>query len=259
MTTNLRLLNPDFDYLFFDNADVEKFIDQEFPRRRRVFDAFRYPIQRYDFFRYLAIFRLGGFYFDLDVLLASDLSGLLSAGCVFPFEGLTYSSLLRDHGMDWEIGNYAFGCSPGHPFLEAVIENCVRGQRDPDWVKPMMRGVPLLSRAEYHVLYTTGPGLVSRTLAESPSLASEITVLFPDDVCDALNWNTFGDIGVHLTEGTWRPTGRPVQRRLAQRLEAWKLKRVIRKGKRLGKTRRVVGSPGEHVVTTVNQSREKSV
>jgi hypothetical protein len=87
--------------------------------------------------------------------------------------------------MDWEIGNYAFGASAGHPFLEAVIQNCIRAQRDPDWVAPMMRGTPFLSKDEFYVLNTTGPGLVSRTLAENPELAMNVEVLFPDDVCDA--------------------------------------------------------------------------
>src|SRR4029077_5545531 len=137
-----------------------------------------------DFFRYLAIYRLGGFYFDLDVILATDLSPLLPTGCVFPFEGLTLSRLLRSYGMDWEIGNYAFGATPGHPFLEAVIENCVRAQKDPSWVKPMMRGLPFFFRDECLVLNTTGPGLLSRTLAENAELATTVTVLFPDDVCD---------------------------------------------------------------------------
>ena len=83
MSRNLELLNPDYEYLFFDDEDVEKFIDREFPEYRKVFDSFRFPIQRYDFFRYLAVYRLGGFYFDLDVLLATSLDGLLQNGsCV---------------------------------------------------------------------------------------------------------------------------------------------------------------------------------
>jgi mannosyltransferase OCH1-like enzyme len=56
-TLNLRLLNPDFEYLFFDDAQVEQFIDAEFPQYRHVFDSFPVPIQRYDFFRYLAVYR----------------------------------------------------------------------------------------------------------------------------------------------------------------------------------------------------------
>ena len=59
MVSNLRLLNPDYEYMFFDDRQVEEFIDAEFPQYRAVFDSFRVPIQRYDFFRYLAVYRRG--------------------------------------------------------------------------------------------------------------------------------------------------------------------------------------------------------
>ena len=51
---NLQLLNPDFEYLFFDDRQVELFVDSAFPEYRGVFDCFPFRIQRYDFFRYLA-------------------------------------------------------------------------------------------------------------------------------------------------------------------------------------------------------------
>jgi hypothetical protein len=224
---NLKLLHPDYEYCFFDDRDVERFIGQEYPQHRGIFDGFRFPIQRYDFFRYLAVHRLGGFYFDLDVLLASNVSDLLARECVFPFEGLTLSRLLQSHGMDWEIGNYAFGAAPGHAFLEEVIANCVKAQRDPSWVKPMMRGVPPLSRAEYHVLFTTGPGLVSRTLAQNPELAQTVSVLLPEDVCDLRSWHQFGSFGVHLMEGTWRPSRGYLRRRITQVTENWAIQRRV--------------------------------
>jgi len=251
MMSNIRLLNADYEYLFFDDVQVNEFMLQEDPQHRAVFNAFQHPIQRYDFFRYLAVHRYGGFYFDLDVLLASDLSSLLEFGCVFPFESLTLSHFLRSHyRMDWEIGNYAFGAAPGHPFLEAIIENCVRAQRDPSWVKPMMRGFPPLFRTEYAILNTTGPGLISRTLAENSALAKTVTVLFPDDVCDSRNWNRFGDLGVHLMDGTWRTRSNLVHRRLARCWELWNLQKVLKQSRRLGKTRHHVSSaelskPGE--------------
>lgn len=251
--SNLRLLHPDFEYMFFDDRQVEDFIQQEYPQYRAVFDSFSLPIQRYDFFRYLAVYRYGGFYFDLDVLLASGISGLLESGCVFPFEGLTLSLFLRNHHhMDWEIGNYAFGAAPGHPFLAAIIENCVRAQRDPSWVKPLMRGFPPLLRAEFVVLNTTGPGLISRTLAENPDLAQTVTVLFPDDVCDLDNWNRFGDLGVHLMDGSWRIQAGFLRRRAAQYWELWKLRGLLKESRQLGKVRAtfrggsfgVTGEPG---------------
>src|SRR5437667_1645701 len=68
---NMKLLHPGWEIRFFDDADVLRFITEEFPEYRRVFDSFPRAIQRFDFFRYLAVYRLGGFYFDLDVFLWS--------------------------------------------------------------------------------------------------------------------------------------------------------------------------------------------
>jgi hypothetical protein len=239
VVANLRLLNPSHEWCFFDNDAVDQFVAREFPQYRHVFDNFELPIQRYDFFRYLAVYRLGGFYFDLDVLLARGLTPLHSHECVFPFEGLTFSSLLRQRGMDWEIGNYAFGAAPAHPFLQAVIENCVRAQRDPSWARAMMDGVPRLCRPAHQVLYTTGPGILSRTLAENPRFADTITVMFPENVCDPASWNTFGEFGVHLMDGSWRPKVSFVRQKLTQRWESWATRRILRQGRRLGTSRRL--------------------
>ena len=202
---NLRLLNPDFEYLFFDDAGIDRFVDAEFPQYRPVFDSFSLRIQRYDFFRYLSVYHFGGFYFDTDVFLASGLDNLLDCGCVFPFEMLSVHRFLREqYGMDWEIGNYAFGAAAGHPFLEAIIRNVVRAQQHPEWPEAMLKTIPRMFRPKYFVLDTTGPGLVSRTLAEYTGARDQVKVLFPDDVCDEDNWYRFGNYGIHLQLGAWR-------------------------------------------------------
>jgi hypothetical protein len=144
--------------------------------------------------------------------------------------------------MDWEIGNYAFGAASGHPFLKAVIENCVRAHKDPGWVKPMMRGAPPLFRSEYTVLNTTGPGLISRTLAENKELAKTVTVLFPDDVSDLRNWNCFGDLGIHLMDGAWRTKSGFLRRKVAQYWELWETKKLVKQSMRLGKTRQHIAN-----------------
>lgn len=236
--SSLRLLNSDYEYLFFDDPQVEAFFNREFPQYRSVIDSFRYPIQQFDFFRYLAVYRYGGFYFDVDVLLARELSPLLELGCVFPFEALTVSRFLRDDlRMDWLVGNYAFGASPGHPFVKAVIENCLRAQRDPGWVKPMMRGSPPLREDEFYILNSTGPGLVSRTLAENGDLAKKLTVLFPDDVCDVHNWSRFGDYGIHLADSSWRRRKSFVVDKFSGYCWRWIQNRRVERARRLGKTR----------------------
>jgi len=240
--SNLRLLNPDFEYRFFDDRAVEGFIDVEYPEYRALFDAFPFRIQKYDFFRYLAVYRYGGFYFDLDVLLAAGLNPLLEHSCVFPFEGLGISRYLRaKHGMDWDLGNYAFGASAGHPFLGAIIENCVRAQRDAEWVTPMMHGVPFLSREQFYVLNSTGPGLVSRTFAEDPESAADVSILFPEDVCDPDTWNRFGEYGTHMHEGSWRDKQSFIRRKLADYFELRVFRQMRAQSVRLGKTRRLSG------------------
>jgi inositol phosphorylceramide mannosyltransferase catalytic subunit len=238
VVASLRLLNPDFEYMFFDDSQVEDFIDTNFPAYRAVFDAFPFRIQKYDFFRYLAVYRYGGFYFDLDVFLAASLAPLLEHAAVFPFEGLNVNAYLRGRQrMDWHIGNYAFGAREGDPFLGAVIENCVRAQADAAWVAPIMKGVLPLSRDEFYVLNTTGPGLLSRTLAEQPALAAHVHVLFPPDVCDPSGWNHFGDYGVHLMNGTWRADRGFLRRRIAQRFETYRFNRLMRQSQALGPRR----------------------
>lgn len=243
---NVRLLNADFEYMFFDDRQVEEFIDKEFPQYRDIYNSFPVRIQRYDFFRYLAIYRYGGFYLDMDVLLASGLSVLLDAGCVFPFEALTINTYLRDeHGMDWEVGNYAFGAAPGHPFVRAIIDNCIRAQENPSWVREMARSVPRLFRDDYSVLYTTGPLLVSRTLTEFPEASKYVTILFPEDVCDQRSWNYFGRLGVHLRTGSWRKE-RGLFRRLVQR--SWEmamLKKSLKESVKRGKQRALIFGPIE--------------
>lgn len=235
---NVRLLNPEFEYLFFDDAQVEVFIDTQFPEYRHVFNSFPVRIQQYDFFRYLAIYRFGGFYFDMDVFLASSLSPLLEFGCVFPFEELTLNRFLRsEYGMDWEIGNYAFGAAAGHPFLHAVIENCIRAQKDMAWTRAIMRPIPQVFHKEFFVLNTTGPGLLSRTLAEYPDAAAQVTVLFPENVCDPEYWHKFGEYGVHAMEGSWRERKGVFRRRLFAAWMSWERRKALVEALRRGRSR----------------------
>jgi hypothetical protein len=225
---NLRLLHPDWEHRFFDDDEVRRFVSQEFPRYQAVFDSFPRAIQRFDFFRYLAVFRFGGFYFDLDVFLWQSLADLSGYQCVFPFEELTLSQhLRRQYGIDWEIGNYGFGACAGNPFLGAVIENCVRAQHDGAWVRPMLAGIPRAFHSEFQVLNSTGPGLVTRTLVENAGVAADVTVLFPPDVCESRNWHRFGGHGVHLMDGSWRGRGNFLWRKLALAWEERSRRRLL--------------------------------
>jgi len=228
---------------------MEEFVRKEFPEFKAAMASFPRPIQRFDFFRYLAVYRLGGFYFDLDVLLAQSISPLLDHTCVLSFEELTVNQfLLRNYGMDWEVANYGFGAAPQNAFIGALIENCVRFLNEPSWGYQMMQGVPRAIRDVLLVPFTTGPGMVSRTLAENPHLAKDVTILFPEDVCDEGTWHQFGNFGIHLQQGAWRSRHSYLRRRLANLWESWMRRRLQRESKAKGKSRslpltRAVGVP----------------
>jgi hypothetical protein len=232
---NAKLLNPDFEFLFFDDENIDLFISDNFPEYLKPLRLFPYRIQRYDFFRYVAIYKLGGFYLDLDLFLVTSLQDLLKYPCVFSFEELTINNYLRKYyNIDWEIGNYAFGASSYHPFIYAVIENCLRALRDPDWVKPMMKKIPSIFHSYFYPFYTSGPGLVTRTLVERRDLADKVRVLFPENVCDKNNWNLFGNYGIHLHNGTWVIRGDVIQARLLRLWMSWLRRKTIKQSLKMG-------------------------
>ena len=237
---NVKALHPDFDYQFFDDAMIVAFLEQYFPQYRADYDSFRFRIQKYDFFRYLAVYQFGGFYLDLDVFLAESLHPLLDSSSVFSFEELALSRYFEQQfGMDWQIGNYAFGAEAGNLFLAAVIENCLRAKKDPSWSLPMMKGTPSSMQSDFYILNTTGPGMLSRTFAENPQFVENINVLFPEDVCDRGTWHQFGSFGVHHMAGSWRKQGNFLARRLTRLWEQRTERRVLNEGRTRGKTRSV--------------------
>jgi hypothetical protein len=215
VAANLRLLNPDFEYLLFDDVRMDSLIKEQFPEYQTIFQSFRFPIQRYDFFRYLAVYNFGGFYFDVDLLLAESLEDLLDNSSVFTFEMIGYNQYLgKKYNMYWDIGNYAFGSAPGHPFIRAIIENCVRAHMDPDWTDIMLKSIPWVLRKDAYVICSTGPGLVSRTYAENRHLQATVKILFPENIYDLKNWNQFGRYGIHLSANAWRKKENMFQRKL---------------------------------------------
>ena len=237
---SVRSINPDYEYVLFGDSEMKDFVEHYEPDIADLFRRLEPAIYRYDLFRYLAVYHLGGFYFDTDIFLAKGLNPLLQHGCVFPFERLTWSSFLREaRNLDWEIGNYAFGAERNHPFVRAVISNCVRALTDAAWRDEVLRGLPKLLRDDLEVIYTTGPGLVTRTLVEYEETVADIEVLFSGDVTDRANWNLIGEYGFHLGSGAWRRSRSSLKRRLVNYLGRLNEDRAIRTARRLGPTRRV--------------------
>lgn len=208
----LMELLPDWEHLHFDDFTQRDFVEEHRPALLPLYDAFPRNIQRADFFRVLAVSELGGFYLDTDVLLFHRPDDLCSASLVFPCEHhFTPEQHLRRHRAPAahpeqlpQIGNYAFGSTAGHWFLEEVLTEI--GFRSHD----------ITSRTHpVDVLWSTGPDCInSMRNQHAGRLDGELMTLtgMPSQAelasCDWQShsdphWYHFGHYGTHLMTGSW--------------------------------------------------------
>lgn len=130
----IRAMNPDWEYRFYDDADIDTYIQNYFPELFKIFKKINpaYGAAKADFFRYLLMYREGGVYLDikssmekpLNEIIQKDDYYLLSywkndAGDIMHNLG-KYVDLADPLG---EFQQWYIVTVPGHPYLKAVIEN----------------------------------------------------------------------------------------------------------------------------------------
>jgi hypothetical protein len=209
----LQQLHPTFEYLLFNDAAIERFIAAEFPDRLGLYRGIRGRrlVQRFDLFRMMAIYKYGGFYFDMDVSMVRSLEPLLNESAVFPFEEYIHAGIChrqqpfgRWSGRNCDtpppgfpqLGQFGFGAAPGHAFVRLLLDGMFAELADPQFPRRYY---------DVYILSTTGPDYVSRMYDGHPEMHLNITVLHdhlatpPDE--DKFK---FGIYGKHEMEGSWR-------------------------------------------------------
>lgn len=170
----LKALNPTWEYRFYDDDDMSRFIVANYDSR--ILDCFNrlnpeYGAARADLFRYLLMYKFGGVYLDiksslhisLDTVLRADDHYLLSYwqnGRGEAFEGWTLNfpelrHIARGEFMQWHIV-----AAPEHPFLKAVIDAVLKN------IECYQHGVHGVGKMG--VVRVTGP--IAYTLAIEPLL-----------------------------------------------------------------------------------------
>lgn len=195
----LRERNPGWEYRFYDDADIERFIRAEY--EPEVYAAYSrinpaYGAARADLFRYLLIYRLGGVYLDIKSSATAPLDDIISPldrhvlaywpnGPGEPFAGWGMHAALADFHRG-EFQNWHLISTPRHPFLHAIIISVLANIRQYD---PERSGVGQLG-----VLATTGP--IAYTLAIRPILSSTPHRLAGSHLDMGLVYNCLGEQGV---------------------------------------------------------------
>src|SRR6266487_5699784 len=58
--------NPEYEYRFFDDNDIDQFIVKEFPEYTSAYKKIKHGAVKADLWRYLIIYKYGGVYSDID-------------------------------------------------------------------------------------------------------------------------------------------------------------------------------------------------
>jgi len=188
--------NPDYEYKYFTDEDIEQFLRKEYPQYYETYRKLPVKIQKIDFFRYVAVYHYGGFYFDLDMTGLEPLNDLLGYDCVFPVDEIISPQMCRfyrykpfcDKGYRFLLGQYAFAARAKHPFIKELIESIHANVND--YIK-------VVDKSEQYVYSTTGPDFVTNIYINYAN-KSQVHIL---------NNNMrqfFGNYAKHNYFGTWK-------------------------------------------------------
>jgi mannosyltransferase OCH1-like enzyme len=205
--------NPAIERRFYDDDACLDVVRRSFPAWFDAYQALPFPVQKADFFRYLIVYRDGGFYADVDMECLRPMDRFLAMdGALFSVEAHLTETRRRELGYrrPYQLANCIFAAEPRHPFLLRVIER----------VAQIAIERPARSRAE--VEDTTGPRMLTRAFYDQPAadvrLLEQIYWMAPDLYAAIYPFN----VNIHARHrfwGSWKGAGAklPLRRRLIER------------------------------------------
>ena len=128
---SIKTFNPDFKYMYFTDKHIENFLKNNYKEYYHTYLKLPVIIQKIDFFRYIAIYHYGGFYFDLDITGLYPLNEILKYECVFPVDQYINNKSCNNNrfkifcnkNINFILGQYAFAAIPKHYFIKLLIDN----------------------------------------------------------------------------------------------------------------------------------------
>ena len=113
--------NPDWEYWFWIDADIETILNVKFESLKPVFANLNQGIQKADAMRYIVMYEVGGTYADIDMECLKPFTLLSSYGCYVSEENYEHTTLLY-HRLQPIMINCVMGCRAKHPFYRDVVE-----------------------------------------------------------------------------------------------------------------------------------------
>jgi len=164
-------MNPDWEYRFYDDADIDAYIQEYFPELFSIFKKINpaYGAAMADFFRYLLLYREGGVYLDIKSSMDKPLNEIIQKDDYYLLSywkndaGDNMQNLGKYVDIPDPLGEFQqwyIVAVPGHPFLKSVIETVCHN---------VMRYNPFLNHTGHLGTFrVTGP--IAYSLAIAPHL-----------------------------------------------------------------------------------------
>lgn len=147
----LKSDNPEYECMLYDDKDIEEFICQNYDEEiNRAYHKINpeYGPARSDFFRYLLLYKHGGIYIDIKTGFKRPLRKIISDDdeyLVSSWPDAYWEPRLKTGYGEYQ--NLFIGCIPNHPFLLAVIKQCIKN----------INTAPQKSIGKFAVTLITGP------------------------------------------------------------------------------------------------------
>jgi mannosyltransferase OCH1-like enzyme len=194
-------VNPTYHHMFFTQEKIEEFLKKEYPEYYQTYRKLPVNIQKVDFFRYIAMYHYGGFYFDLDITALEPLDELLSLECVFPIDNFIDANMCPvprykpycEKNMDFLLGQYAFAARPRHDFIKKLIDGI--HENIDNYIQLFKSNT--YENHEFYIYQTTGPDYVTNQYIDYTT-KENITILeYPIR-------QYFGKYARHSFKGSWK-------------------------------------------------------
>ena len=131
--------NPEYQVIVWNASAARALLKEHYGWFLPRYDAYQYPIQRVDAFKYFVLWHYGGVYMDMDIACRRALDPLLPFSAWYP------------KASPFGINNDLMATRARHPLTGMMLE--ALAARDRDWFFPYLT-----------VLWSTGPQVVSDVL-----------------------------------------------------------------------------------------------
>jgi len=201
---SIKKYNENYKHIIYDDNDCHEFIKNNYPEYYESYVKLKLPVQKADLWRYLIIYKYGGFYMDMDCICVKKLDDFQIPSEYNAVNNLLIieEELIRDDKFDKiecysQYAQYWFGATPYHPIILSCILKVISN---------IQENKKFNYTIDNQTIFLTGPVPWSKAIHEYPN-KSEIYINKRSSL-DYLFIQVLNVTGnhpiIHLCKGTWR-------------------------------------------------------